>query len=108
MAHLREIANDNERIGDEEHTLARFGIYCTRKRKNGIYFSLVWLGSCARAIPIVSKNLKVSLELVANIPDSAHNTASDRQISNICLFFCIYNLYFMLGECELRHKQNEH
>jgi len=40
--------------------------------------SLIWLGSCARAIPIVCKNLKNSLELVTNIPDSVASPAPDR------------------------------
>jgi len=41
-------------------------------------FSLIWLGSCARAIPIVCKNLKSSLELVINTNDSTNSPASDR------------------------------
>jgi hypothetical protein len=42
------------------------------------FFSLIWLGSCARAIPIVCKNLKSSLELVTNVPDSTNSPTPDR------------------------------
>ncbi|CAF0916900.1 unnamed protein product [Rotaria sordida] len=64
LAHLRQIANDNEKIGNEEQTLA----------------SLVWLGSCTRAIPIVCKNLKNSLELVTNVTDTGTSPVHDRKV----------------------------
>ncbi|CAF3438844.1 unnamed protein product [Rotaria sp. Silwood1] len=64
LARLRHIANDNEKIGNEEQTLA----------------SLVWLGSCARSIPIVCKNLKSSLELVTNITDTVNSPVHDRKV----------------------------
>ncbi|CAF0910472.1 unnamed protein product [Rotaria sordida] len=64
LAHLRQIANDNEKIGNEEQTLA----------------SLVWLGSCVRAIPIVCKNLKNSLELVTNVTDTGTSPVHDRKV----------------------------
>ncbi|CAF3493051.1 unnamed protein product [Adineta steineri] len=67
LARLRQIANDNEKIGDEEQTLN----------------SLIWLGSCARAIPIVCKNLKNSLELVTNMTDSTNNTSMERKVRGI-------------------------
>ncbi|CAF2492539.1 unnamed protein product [Rotaria sp. Silwood2] len=63
LARLRQIAHDNEKIGNEEQTLA----------------SLVWLGSCARAIPIVCKNLKNSLELVINVTDMGNSPVHDRK-----------------------------
>ncbi|UJR37999.1 hypothetical protein I4U23_030681 [Adineta vaga] len=68
LARLKQIANDNEKIGDEERTLA----------------SLIWLGTCARAIPIVCKNLKNALELVTNNAlDSTNSSSPDRKIRGI-------------------------
>ncbi|CAF4503216.1 unnamed protein product [Rotaria socialis] len=64
LARLRQIANENEKIGNEEQTLS----------------SLIWLGSCSRAIPIACKNLKNSLELVTNVADSATSPIADRKI----------------------------
>ncbi|CAF3912004.1 unnamed protein product [Rotaria magnacalcarata] len=69
LARLRQIANENEKIGNEEQTLS----------------SLIWLGSCSRAIPIACKNLKNSLELVTNVADSVTSPMADRQwIIHIC------------------------
>ncbi|CAF1608244.1 unnamed protein product, partial [Adineta ricciae] len=68
LAHLKQIANDNEKVGDEERTLT----------------SLVWLGSCARAIPIICKNLKNALELVMNnANDATSSPALDRKMRGI-------------------------
>ncbi|CAF2116821.1 unnamed protein product [Rotaria magnacalcarata] len=64
LARLRQIANENEKIGNEEQTLS----------------SLIWLGSCSRAIPIACKNLKNSLELVTNVADSVTSPMADRKI----------------------------
>ncbi len=88
LARLRQIANDNEKVGDEERTLARLNLVLLSKRKwNFSNFSLIWLGSCARAIPIVCKNLKISLELVTNINDSTNSPSPDRyQQTNIFLY----------------------
>ena len=40
--------------------------------------SLIWLGSCARAIPIVCKNLKTALEIVTTSADSITSPVFDR------------------------------
>lgn len=79
LAHLRQIANDNEKIGNEERTLTRFDFNLFKiYKKISKNFSLIWLGSCARAIPIVCKNLKNSLELVTNVNESTNSPAPDR------------------------------
>jgi hypothetical protein len=88
LARLRQIANDNEKVGDEERTLARLNlVLLSKKKRNFSNFSLIWLGSCARAIPIVCKNLKNSLELVTNVNDSTNSPSPDRyQQTNIFLY----------------------
>jgi hypothetical protein len=78
LTHLRQIANNNEKIGNEERTLARLNWILLKNKFNFKNFSLIWLGSCARAIPIVCKNLKSSLELVTNVTDSTNSPGQDR------------------------------
>jgi len=68
-------------------------------------FSLIWLGSCARAIPIVCKNLKNSLELVTNVNDSTNSPSPDRLNIFIYLSFMID---FILEKFEEFLNQNEH
>lgn len=105
MARLRHIANDNEKIGDEERTLARLVLILLRKESEFFLFSLIWLGSCARVIPIVCKNLKSSLELVTNITDSMNSPTPERYTY---YFLFISILYFILEKYEEFLNRNEH
>ncbi|CAF0996369.1 unnamed protein product [Didymodactylos carnosus] len=63
VTHLRQLANDNEKSKDEEKFSA----------------SLIWLGACARAIPIACKNLKNSLD-VAN---ETGNSSTEKKIRSM-------------------------